>query len=493
MTPLRNTNRFLSDFLPAALVKDWRQCLRSRGYLAVFALLLLSGWVLLATGARGVEATTEVYQNGWKNLGSMLCFIFCVTLSLAIPFRAGLIVAADTRERGSNFLMLTPLSARRIVWGTWCSTALMVLLAALLLLPLCYVGEVLRAVSPLSASFNLAQLDWVAFAYDALTLGALVLGGWVMAAFFMFCAGLPLAARIILLVGMIAFCGGLVSECDFIFCAAEKRDLPGLAVLLPGVADALLLLVLFLELARRHYSAPAENCSRSVRLLAPLPLLAALVQVGVSCAYGALLGLPVAQGIFGIVFLYFATFADALLPSYSLPQMKHRFWPLLPHWFQRPGFVPSVLCCAGAVLLSLLPALLLWAEASQVLPCAFYAEMSQDKLQRAAFVLIENLNMGFSLMLWLLLTDCFCRRNSPGRPLVFGAVALASCCFFSMMCAVLSAPEVEACLPAMGNTAKPWQLRLLPMEELWRIGGYNAAALLAVLVLLLGWRGMVKK
>ncbi len=492
MTPLKNTDRCFSDCLPPALVKDWRQCLRSRGYLAIFALLVVVGWVLLAVAAADVNVTAGDYQKALEGLGGTLCFVFAITLCFAIPFRAGMTVAADTRERSSNFLMLTPLTARRIVWGTWSSTALMVLMAALLALPLCFVGEGLRAAYPYCGSFDFAHLSWEAFGFDALTIGALVLGGWVMTAFFMFCAGLPIAVRVILLLFMVGASAELASDVNFIFCAEHKRTLPEFLNLLLGLIDALLLLVLFMELARRHYSAPAENCSRSVRLLAPLPMLLAAIQVGVSALNGRAFGDVDMQVGFAVTFLYLAVFADSLLPSYSLPQMRHRFWPLLPDWFQRPGFVPSVICCTGAVLLSLLPAAAMWAEVTQLLPTSL-SSAGDDKMRSVAFYVMESLNVGFTLMLWLLLTDCFCRRNSPRRPLVFGVVALVVSCFFAMLRSVHSDDVLESCMPTMGATISTWKLDELSVNELWDLCGYNGAALLTVVLLLLFWRGFVKK
>ncbi len=481
MTPLKNTDKYLSDYLPAALVKDWRQCFRSRNYLILAALLLLVGWAMLAVVAS---------DTSMGNLGSMLYLVFTVTLCLVIPLRAGMTVAADTRERSSNFLMLTPLSARSIVWGTWCSSACMVLMAALLLLPICLVGEVLRAASLHGGGINLMQIDWVAFGYDALTLGALALGGWVMAAFFMFCAGLPMVLRIALLLAMWGFSFEMVVSGNFIFCAPEKRLLPELAVLLPGLLNAFLLLLLFLELARHHYSTPAENCSRSVRLLALLPLLLFVVQAGVSYARGASLGCPEMQRSFALVYLGTAVIADALLPSCSLPPRQRRLWRWLPGWFQSPGFVPSVLCCTGAVLLSLVPALQLGAEAAGLLPCELVDLGSRSKMQAALVSGARTLNVGVTLLFWLLLTDCICRRNSAKRPLVYVAVGLAIGNLTHLLGILLSNTLLKSCLPTLSVTIDAWHAS---QELLWCICGGNAAALLLVVLLLLFWRGRVNK
>ncbi len=492
MSPLKNTDRTFSDCLPPALVKDWRQCLRSRGYLAIFVLLLLTGWVLLGTAAWDVDVPPSKYLESLRTLGSMLSLVFFITLCLAIPFRAGMIVAADTRERSSNFLMLTPLTARRIVWGTWCSSALMVLLAALLLLPLCIVGEGLRGGYPHCGSFNLEKLDWVALGYDVVTLACYVFGGWVMAAFFMFCAGLPIALRFVLLVCMLGASVGTVGDdVHFIFCKEESRNLHALLRLLPYLFYALLQLVLFLELARRHYSAPAENCSRSVRLLAPLPMLLYVADAGISYVVTGHVSDSEEMRFFAFIFLYTAVMADALLPSYSLPQMRHRNWCWLPGWFQRPGFVPSVLCCGGATLLTLLPVLLQWWETVARSPAEL--EVTSRNMAKVCISAGMAFNVGFTLLLWLLITDCFCRRNSPKRMLAFGVVALFCSCFCGMLSGLTRDDAAEACMPMLGSTLDSWCVNELPEEILWNVCAFNAGAFLVVFFLLLAWRGLVRK
>ncbi len=445
MTPLKNTDKHFSDYLPPALVKDWRQCLRSRSALLIFILLELAGWMLFFSYASDAGGNAASLRYKMEDLGSgPLWDLGLFALVFAIPYRAGSTVAADTKERSSNFLMLTPLSARRIVGGTWSSTALMVLLAALCALPLLFMR---RLAMGASASMELlasaTAFDGAGFAMDTLALGWFVLGGWVMAAFYMFSVGLPRVLRLGLLLSCISVTVDLMycpDALERIFClkGAEMAWLPPVALY---VVDALLLIVLFLELARRHYAAPAENCSRSVRLLAFIPLLLFALQLGLGY-----LGIPVvatSQPYFVCFYLLSALLADALLPTYSIPPHAYRLWRGLPGWFQKPGLAPSALCLALAAPLLALPEFATMAEkywgTSRFLP-----EMTE--------LAVRYLNVGFSLLLWLLLTDCLCSRSNTRRPVVFGLVALVVS--FMMVCIFLPMVDfggwVLACLPLAG-------------------------------------------
>ncbi len=489
MTPLKNTDKHFSDYLPPALVKDWRQCFRSRSALLIFILLELAGWLMFFTMQPEAGSSPELYLYELQKLGGVFYGFGLFALCFAIPYRACLTVTADTRVRSSNFLMLTPLSARRIVWGTWCSTALMVLLAALCALPLLAARQVMMGVAPGTTAVELAAFNGAAFMQDALALAWLVLCGWVMVAFYMAIAGLPR----LMSVGAFLFCLVLVLDSmgslhvlERIFGIEDGVGLEQLPTILLYSVDALLLLVLFLELARRHYAAPAENCSRSVRLLALAPWLpVALMEGGRACG----LMQPVlahTQAEFALIVLFAALLADALLPTYAVPAHAWRFWRWLPVWCQKPGLMPSALCLAVASPFVMLPDIVnrVWGSEWQSMVC----------LRRLLYEGVGALNFGFTLLLWLLITDCLCRRSSVKRPVVFGLVALA--CTFVATCLRLpleDLPVWESLIPLAG-TAVSWELnQLVPIEESILACSLNGGALFLTLLLLIFWRGRVRK
>ncbi len=492
----KKKNKNFSDYLPPALVKDWRQCFRSRSSIGLFILLELAGWLLLFAAASKADGTPSAYMHALNELGDELCMLGGLALCVVIPFRAGSTVAADTRARGSNFLMLTPLSARSIVWGTWSSGALMVLLAALPALPLLVVRQALIAGYPYANRVDLEAINGLALLRDVLVLSWFVLGGWVMTGFYMFSAGLPRFLRVVLLATCI-ICGIalLLESSDLarffgfrLYGSTEAVVMPDLNLLLLQAVDAVLLLVLFLELARRHYAAPAENCSRSVRLLALLPLLiyGALVLWGIRTGTSELSEkwrpndeVVIGQAVFGLIFLYTAVLSDTLLPIYAMPAHAYRLWPVLPKWVQKPGLVPATLCCAVSVLFCSLPFVV--------------AELTGDtppELESLLVSVCATMNIGFTCMLCLIITDCFCLRSAGKRPVVFAVVVLAV--FFASSCFSVGLADVcvaKALLPMVGLGAY-WNASL---GEVIIAGALNALAFLVSLLLMIFWRGRVNK
>ncbi len=480
MSPFKNTNKFISDYLPPALVKDWRQCFRSRSSVALFILLELAGWLIFACMVAGAEPSGLPQLD---SLGDMLYVLGLFALCIIIPFRAGSTVAADARVQSSNFLMLTPLSARRIVWGTWSSTALMVLLAALLSLPLLFVRRAMMTSFPQLWPWDMAAFNRDGLMLDGMMLAWLVLVGWVMAAFCMFTSVLPRILRVLMLLGgglvvMDVMCARSVAELFGLDDVAQKPELFPLGLY---VLDAVLLLLLFLELSRRHYAAPAENCSRAVRLLAPLPMLVYGAQVALSKVYGWEPLNPEGQFNFAIIYLFIALLSDALMPNYAMPAHAYRLWRGLPAWFQKPGFVPSTICLALGAFFVGLPEL----------PDACSAGSEEQMMKQGYHALYVVLNVGFSLMFCLLITDCFCRRAAAKRPLVFGVAALA--CYLTSLCIMMPLEDEslwELALPVYGSG---YSWRFAAQADIASACMVDGAAFLILLLLLVCWRARARQ
>lgn len=108
---------FLPDWLPAVLVRDVRQLLRSPKYLVV-ALVVMGLLVLNAPS----DSPTETL--------SFMLWMSTLLGCLVVPLRVGLVVEAETRAPGLNFIRLTRLGSWRVVWGQWLSGALQVLVLA---------------------------------------------------------------------------------------------------------------------------------------------------------------------------------------------------------------------------------------------------------------------------------------------------------------------------------------------------------------------------
>lgn len=288
-------NDIFPDWLPPALVKDLRQMLRSPLYLL------------------GVLAMVGVFTVLMLRQESGAYEFAAVLLCAVVPARVSMSVASEVRA-GANFMRLTPLSSWQLVWGTWASAMVQVVLLALLLLPavaLCatdgsagaarhwemYCSAVPCMVIVASVVVALAQATAGAGAPARLLVGFLVLNNVVL---------LPLMGG--------AFATGQWGE--------------NLMWLL--AACAVLTVVLLAE-ARRLFAHPAENCSAALRLCSLLGLVvyaALFVDSNLNDFPAMLGGFAAAGGLVLVVALW-----DALRPVETAPLRKLR----LPGLILQPG------------------------------------------------------------------------------------------------------------------------------------------------------------
>ncbi len=406
-------NKYFSDYFPPALVRDLRRSLRTRGYLVMLALALLAAvWVQYA-------ATQE--QDGGGVASSIeLLLIAMVLMWGVIPNRAGASVSADAKVKGTNFMMLTPLTSRQIVWGTWVSAFFQLLLVA-------GVGALITwwhlstetppaMLNPNELASGLAgevtrtltiQQKWAIY-------GLVVAVGVIMIAVFMFLAQLSrffrLAVGAMVLLAVFVWFTETFITAEWI--TEENYDpigefLAGYvgASLLLRVINALIFLVALLELARRSYAAPAENCSRAVRIISLLPLAISPV------VYGVAPNLLEEQMEVALLFALFVNMSDALLPTYSLAAHDKRVWPVLPAYLQVPGIgqaafftVLSMLLCVGV----------LWGLNN--------GEGSPRELAERSLSVLRAL---YVMLFALFLTDLMCKRTNVNRPIVCGVIFLA--------------------------------------------------------------------
>lgn len=250
-------NDIFPDWLPPALVKDWRQMLRSPLYLlGVLAAVLVALMVTL----RSVGEDVRDVEGFWLLQGLLLC---CM-----VPARVGLAVETELKNAGGVFLRLTPLSSRQVVWGTWFSGMVQVLLLALLAIPL--------VILQLGA-FQGAELVAQAWGYAAgLTL--LVALGGVLVAASQATASQPILLRV--LCGMILAGYGVCEAVDMAVCFRTGLFIGNVVLMGLMLMMSAAMVLTLLEEARRPFAHPAENCTASVRrcsLLAFVVYLAGMV------------------------------------------------------------------------------------------------------------------------------------------------------------------------------------------------------------------------
>lgn len=228
---------FLPDWLPAVLVRDVRQLLRSPKYL-VAALVVL---VLLALNVRPDEPAES------RAFGlSMATLLGC----LVVPLRMGLVVEAETRAPGLNFIRLTRLSSWRVVWGMWLSGALQVLVLA---------GLMFAVMLWLRPAGELRPAEWLPYVL-------VVSQGWLFVALAQAFCKADGGVRILWFIT--AF---LMQQVEAIWLGKSLGSCPDASACTPQLVVVLLahgvMMLTFLAEARRPYALLAENCSVAVRWL----------------------------------------------------------------------------------------------------------------------------------------------------------------------------------------------------------------------------------
>lgn len=386
-------NKYISDFLPAVMVKDLRQALRSRGYVALLFLCAAGAWLSLLSRegeeAAGAADLSAVVDFSWVSLISVFVFLFC------IPWRAGSAVKGDTRVKGTNFLMLTPITSRCIVWSVWLSAAVQMAVMSLLFLPL-YVylehgGE--------DEVMNLIKIVGM---------------GLVMTGIQMFASRLHPLLRFALLAYLVKKAVQLLfsmRSLTFLVMQQGHSKLEITAWQYGGIiVIGVLTVALLLEFCRRYYAPLSENCSGGYRCLIPLT---AAVGLWLQWQEHALIQhemvtislVEVAGGI-----CLFAALADAAFPSCRIPAHDRRCVPWLPKLLQVPGVSSATLWLAMTMGLYFLLC---------VAPIHSMTDPVSAMQETAVPVGLELLPSAYLIFFCLLAADICCKRESPLRPVVF--------------------------------------------------------------------------
>lgn len=306
-----------SDFptwLPAMLVKELRQGLRTKGFVGAFiifqlimVLLMLSTVLGSAFANSGARAAMAATINGffWTLLGVQLLFV--------TPGRALGSLQVELESRSLDLLMLTRLTAWRIVLGKWGSLMAQAFLLFLAMLPYGIVR------------YFVGSVDLVQDAY----LSAALLGGCgVMTAVGLAGSGMPKAARILMPILIVV---GLQVVTPLIR-VATGRGFSGsspFAMTLGSNAwllwlNGALVMGIFLVIAVRRIAPPAENhmlLPRGLALLTLLPIPFLSLFSKLNDARGQ---------------LAFAGLVIAIVSAVELASMR---WPMKSHWrpFARRG------------------------------------------------------------------------------------------------------------------------------------------------------------
>ncbi len=109
-----------SDRLNPILVKETRQALKSKQFLATFAIMLLGGWLISAFVLMSMIGANDESPIG-KNVFPWYFTLLSFTVMLVVPFGAFRSLLAERDLNTYELLNITTLSPQQIVWGKWLS------------------------------------------------------------------------------------------------------------------------------------------------------------------------------------------------------------------------------------------------------------------------------------------------------------------------------------------------------------------------------------
>ena len=255
------------SWVPAVLVKELRQGLHTRGFFAIVILFHAVMVVAMTTTVIALPGATPAARAAAADTSNTFFWtLLAVMLLLVLPARALVGLRTEVDSRTLDLLVLTHLSAWRIVLGKWASLVAQGFLMLVSMLPYGFVRY-------FAGSVDLAD--------DAFRCALLLSGCGLLTAAALWCSGLPRMAAIPIVIligygtGMPAFrsAAGAVAYAGPLSFAADS---PSLAVF-----DGVLLLLFFLVGAVRRIAAPAENYALFTRMLAlpaflPVPAYALL-------------------------------------------------------------------------------------------------------------------------------------------------------------------------------------------------------------------------
>lgn len=269
--PLPAAAAVAGDFptwLPAMLVKELRQGLRTRGFVVVFIAFQALMALVMMGAVVGSDAMAPGARTGTTSVINVFFWtVLFVQLLVVTPSRALGSLQLEMESRAIDLLMLTRLSAWRIVLGKWAS---LVAQSALLLVAMLPYGVV---------RYFAGSVDLVSDA--KMCLGLLACSSLLTAAG-LWGSGLAKVARIGFVIG-----GVFVAQLWRPLMASAGVSGLGPAVSFNGVEiaigclDGALLLGFFLIAAVRRIAPPAENHALTARALP----LAALIAVPVAAQF----------------------------------------------------------------------------------------------------------------------------------------------------------------------------------------------------------------
>ncbi len=329
------------SWLPATLVKELRQGLRTRGFVGSFVVFqVLMAILMMTVAAESFVGNPAVRAASFNTANAVFWVILTLQLLVFTPMRALGSLQLEVTSRTIDLLMLTRLDAWRIVTGKWSS---LVAQSTLLLIAMLPYGIV---------RYFAGSVDLVD---DAIRCAALLGGGALLTAAGLWGAGMGKLFRLLGSAAGVIF----AMSSSSIFSALRRPGSPfaGFGSMSGATAgllwlDGALLLVFFLVAAVRNIAPRAENHTLLTRLLplvALLPVPIATLLVG---------GSPAISGQLTVAGIFLLLICACELACVELPLLVHFRAALrrssVPRLFLRmtlPGWPSALLYAVFATML----------------------------------------------------------------------------------------------------------------------------------------------
>lgn len=428
--------RDFPTWLPAMLVKELRQGLHARGFVGAFVgfqLIMALIGVFAVAGGVGSDAFNILQTGYWVMMAAQLLVV--------TPMRGLMGLQSEIEARSIDLLLLTRLTAWRIVFGKWISLLAQAALLTIALLPY---GVVRYFFGSVNLGNELAILLQLFLASAVVTAGAL----WTSA--------LPKIARVVFGIGLVfvwqALPVSLNSLLNSVFSGRRASGMPsgafGFAVNWPLYLDVALILVGCLIGAVRKLAPPVENFAPLFRALPIVAALPAIVMTSRNAegqlAFAAVLAVAIAMLELGRV-------EEPLAVHWRT--WSRRGWPgRLIGRFVQPGWASAfewmVVLAAAAFVLSI-------------------ASPSPDKVGRV--IVLGATALAFPALLLSFAGPRYAYR-SAGYGLILGA------------CSVIAAFAANAAMGPRGSVAD-LLLHTLPISGFWMSTNFRQAPTGAIMML----------
>lgn len=168
-----------SDRINPILVKETRQALKSRQFLAAFMLLLAGSWVISVFGMLRAGDALQYGSTG-RDFFFLYYLVLAVAIFLIVPFSAYRSLLGEREQNTFELLSITALSPRQVVRGKLLSALVQILLYYSAIAPFIAFTSLLEGFDPAQVAFILTAslLVALAVAMVALMLSTLVQSGF---------------------------------------------------------------------------------------------------------------------------------------------------------------------------------------------------------------------------------------------------------------------------------------------------------------------------